>query len=126
MNFYSRESSTQIISNNGGVKPNSVHSVKGQTHTATLYLESFYHKDGKGENAKSYESQRLSEQFMNKVLVNAGKRQKMSAKMVYVGFSRPTHLLAFAVHRNRYEKYLSCIDTYLWEIVLVNSNDGCE
>ncbi len=108
------------------IEINSVHSVKGQTHTATLYLESFYHKDGKGENAKSYESQRLSEQFMNKVLVNAGKRQKMSAKMVYVGFSRPTHLLAFAVHRNRYEKYLSCIDANLWEIVLVNSNDGCE
>ena len=32
-----------------------IHSVKGETHTATLYLETFYCNDG----GKSYESQRL-------------------------------------------------------------------
>ncbi|MBV2196566.1 MAG: UvrD-helicase domain-containing protein, partial [Flavobacterium sp.] len=41
----------------------SVHAVKGQTHCATLYLESYFHQDGRGANAKSYESQRLQNQF---------------------------------------------------------------
>ena len=38
----------------------SVHGVKGQTHCATLYMESYYYNDG----GKSYESQRLTEQFL--------------------------------------------------------------
>ena len=95
-----------------------VHSVKGQTHTATLYIESSYQKDGVGANAKRYESQRLADQFKGKRLPsNAGKRVKESARMVYVGFSRPTHLLAFAVHKDRFDAYLSVIDTGVWEIV---------
>src|SRR5690606_38431512 len=44
----------------------SVHAVKGQTHCATLYLESYYHQDGKGPNSKSYESQRQKDQFLDK------------------------------------------------------------
>lgn len=81
-----------------------VHSVKGETHTATLYLETYYHKDGSGENAKSYESQRLVEQFKGKQFGrNEKDRVKQSAKMVYVGFSRPTHLLCFAVHKKRFK-----------------------
>jgi DNA helicase-2/ATP-dependent DNA helicase PcrA len=98
-----------------------VHSVKGRTHTATLYLETYFQKDGKGINAKSYESQRLAGQFlMNALLGNEGKRVKQSAKMVYVGFSRPTHLLAFAVHRERFDQYLNGLNTSIWEIVRLN------
>jgi DNA helicase II / ATP-dependent DNA helicase PcrA len=82
-----------------------VHSVKGETHTATLYLETYYHKDGAGENAKSYESQRLVEQFKGAQLSeNATDRVKQSARMVYVGFSRPTHLLCFAIHKKRFNQ----------------------
>lgn len=84
------------------VEIGTVHSVKGRTNTATLYMESYYEKDGRGVNAKSYESQRLANQFKGEnINSNAGKRTKQSAKMVYVGFSRPTHLLCFAVHKAR-------------------------
>ena len=91
-----------------------VHSVKGQTHTATLYIESSYYNDG----GKMYESQRLATQFKGENLSpNSRKRVKESAKMVYVGFSRPTHLLVFAVHKKNYASYLSDIDSTRWEVI---------
>jgi hypothetical protein len=45
------------------------------------------------------------------------KRAKQAAKMVYVGFSRPTHLLCFAVHESRFSKLESDIDKNIWEVV---------
>jgi DNA helicase II / ATP-dependent DNA helicase PcrA len=93
-----------------------IHSVKGQTFTAILYLETFYYKDGK----KSYESQRLSEQFnFSPLSGNEGQRVKQSAKMVYVGLSRPTHLLCVAIQKDRFDKYLrQNVDTQgKWEII---------
>ncbi len=79
----------------------SVHGVKGQTHCATLYLESYFQKDGNGANAKSYESQRLRDQFLGtQIQSNVGDRVKQSAKMAYVGFSRPTDLLCITSVQN--------------------------
>ncbi len=98
-----------------------VHSVKGQTHTATLYIESAYYNDG----GKKYESQRLAAQFKGERLrSNAGKRVKESAKMVYVGFSRPTHLLVFAVHKENFESHLSEIDTTRWKVIRAYQEGG--
>jgi hypothetical protein len=96
----------------------SVHSTKGQTHTATLYLESYYYNDG----GKSYESQRLSNQILGvQIPKNAKKRVKQSSKMAYVGFSRPTHLLCLAVHKSRFESVLSAIDRNLWDVIEVKT-----
>lgn len=97
----------------------SVHAVKGQTHCATLYLESYFQQDGRGENAKSYESQRLKDQFLGvKIQSNVGDRVKQSAKMAYVGFSRPTDLLCVAIHKDRFQG-LGSIDRNIWEVVEV-------
>lgn len=105
------------------VKIGTVHSVKGETHTATLYLESYYFQDGRGKKAKSFESQRLKEQFGGKAISpKAGDRTKQSAKMVYVGFSRPTHLLCFAVHKDRLEEKLF-IDNG-WQICKASQEHG--
>jgi len=101
----------------------SVHSVKGQTHCATLYLESYFQKDGNGANAKSYESQRLAHQLLGANLAaNIGDRVKQSAKMVYVGFSRPTDLLCIAIHKDRFDTLLNTISTDLWEIRTVEAD----
>ncbi|MNE18833.1 hypothetical protein D3C80_1118910 [compost metagenome] len=98
----------------------SVHAVKGQTHCATLYLESYFQKDGNGANAKSYESQRLAQQFLGmQIQSNVGNRIKQSAKMAYVGFSRPTDLLCIAVHKDRFDNQLDKIDRGIWEIITV-------
>ncbi len=102
----------------------SVHAVKGQTHCATLYLESYFHQDGRGANAKSYESQRLQNQFLGtQIQSTVGDRVKQSAKMAYVGFSRPTDLLCVAVHKDRFDNFLSEIDREVWEIIEVTNNE---
>lgn len=101
------------------VEIGTVHSAKGQTHTATLYLESYYYNDG----GKSYESQRLTNQLLGiQIPSNAKKRVKQSAKMAYVGFSRPTHLLCLAVHKNRFDSVLSTIDSEIWDVIEVESS----
>jgi hypothetical protein len=95
----------------------SVHAVKGQTHTATLYFETAYGQDGHGAQARSYESQRLAPQFLaTRLTGHEGKRTQQSAKMVYVGFSRPSHLLCFAVHRNRFNAHLPGVEALGWTI----------
>ena len=97
-----------------------IHSAKGQTHTATLYLETYYQKDGRGANAKSYESQRLADQLIgNQMSITAGKRVKESSRMAYVGFSRPTHLLCIAIHKDRYDSISSEISEDDWEILKI-------
>ncbi|MDR3026607.1 UvrD-helicase domain-containing protein [Chryseobacterium sp.] len=89
-----------------------IHSVKGETHTATLYLETFYQN---GNN--NYESQRLSDQLK---FINFNKTQKyhkQSSKMAYVGFSRPTNLLCFAVCKERFDSHLNDINREKWTII---------
>jgi hypothetical protein len=89
-----------------------VHSAKGETHTATLYLESEYQG--------SYESKRLSACFETRDTrfspdPKKDVYKKQSCRMVYVGFSRPTHLLCFAIHRDRLAE--SVFRKNGWEVV---------
>ena len=101
----------------------SVHAVKGQTHCATLYLESYFHQDGRGETAKSYESQRLTDQFLGtQIQSNVGDRVKQSAKMAYVGLSRATDLLCVALHKDRFNRLLNGINRQEWEVVEVEND----
>ena len=111
--------SNMIEENNLKIEITSVHSVKGQTHDATLYLESYYYVDGKGNNAKSYESQRLANQFLGNPFNQTTERAKQSTKMAYVGFSRATQLLCIAIHKDRFEQHLNTIDRNIWEIIEV-------
>ena len=91
------------------VKVGTVHSAKGQTHTATLYLESEYYG--------SRESDKLKDQFKPTPLApSANKTTQQSARMVYVGFSRPTHLLCFAAHKDRIAQTLDMLDAAGWEV----------
>ncbi len=81
------------------IQVGTVHSQKGRTHTATLYMEtSFY----------GVETARTSKQFRGTSHKPKGsdKRIKQSLRMAYVGFSRPTHLLCFAVHEKRLKELL--------------------
>lgn len=102
-----------------------VHSAKGQTHTATLYLETFYNI-GYG----NYESERLRNQLNGVNIVdtlnsNVGGKDKIrqTSKMAYVGFSRPTHLLCIAIHKKRYEAVLSEINGEKWDIIEIETMD---
>ena len=90
-----------------------IHSVKGQTHTATLYLETNYYQQG----TVAYESQRLKSQFKGTAFNDTKARHKESTKMMYVGLSRPTHFLCIAIHNDRYTSNLSDLDQNQWEII---------
>lgn len=89
----------------------SVHAVKGQTHCATLYLESYYHS--------KYESERLTNQFLGNNFSDKRVHHKSSVKMAYVGFSRPTDLLCIAIHKDRFDNVLSTISREDWNIIIV-------
>ena len=99
------------------VEIGTIHSVKGQTHTATLYLETF-----KGRGGGNYESERLANQIKGTVFMKSETGIiNQSVKMVYVGFSRPTHLLCFAVHKSRFDKQLHDIDRDVWEVIEIEN-----
>ncbi|MGX9987218.1 UvrD-helicase domain-containing protein [Soonwooa purpurea] len=111
-NVVDRISTNKINIHGFDIDISTIHSVKGETHTATLYLETFY-----GNGNHNYESERLSDQFK---FINFDKTQKnhrQSSKMVYVGFSRPTNLLCFAVNKQRFDLHLSDIDQQKWNII---------
>jgi len=76
-----------------------VHSVKGETHTATLYLETEYwnNKDIKRVLPCFYGID------VNKVK-KKGNRHSQSLRMSYVGFSRPTHFLCVAANEKSLDK----------------------
>jgi len=71
------------------IEVGTVHSVKSETHTATLYLETF--------NC-GLDSKRLLPFCLGKYPATDAKkaRHRANLKVAHVAFSRPTHLLAFA------------------------------
>lgn len=98
-----------------------IHSVKGETHTATLYLETYYFND----SGKSYESQRLIEQLKgNRICADCGIRVKESLKMAYVGMSRPTDLLCLAIHKSRIAAGDFAELQNSWDIIDLTVNNG--
>ena len=72
-----------------------VHSVKGETHAATLYLETYYNKH--------YESERLKEQFKGVAYSGTDDDTLKSLRVVYVGMSRPRYLLCIAIQKDRFD-----------------------
>jgi len=73
------------------VKLGTVHSVKGQTHTATLFLECF-RNDFNGKQLLDYMT---GDKTYND---KDGKNKKCALKIAYVAMSRPTHFLCAAFH----------------------------
>jgi hypothetical protein len=87
-----------------------IHSVKGETHCATLYLETSYY----GE----HESQRIIQQLCGSPIKgNVGSRIKETLKMAYVGMSRPRYFLCLAIHKDRYVEELNIENGGLWQII---------
>ncbi len=73
---------------NFDIEVSTIHKVKGETHTATLVLETF--KDG-------YDLFQLLDYLKNK-----SNKLKLDSKkkLVYVAMSRPTHFLCLAIHKS--------------------------
>lgn len=137
----------QIITSNLIV--NTVHSVKGQTHFSTLYMELFLFGEYESTSLERVFSGISSLDLIEELKANIrdkeneittlkarGKRGaitlqsdieklkvkinniKKYSKMIYVGFSRPTHFLCFAVEKNRFDKLN--INTDIWDVKKLN------
>jgi len=115
--------------NNIHIKLGSVHSVKGQTHCATMYLETdYYNSETEKLNVEIISKTKKREQVLGKnplffqeqnfSHLNRN-RSKETLKMMYVGFSRPTDLLCFAVRKQNVENELEKYKESGWNIQLI-------
>lgn len=95
------------------VEVGTIHSVKGETHTATLYLETDYYS--------KRESDRILDQINGIPYSNEDPkkdiRRKETLKMAYVGMSRPTHLLCLAAHKENIEQNKEALEANGWVII---------
>lgn len=87
-NVYQYKDESEIII---PIKINTIHGEKGETHTATLYLETF--KNG------SYDSSLIKKQLEGKSFKPS--YNETASKIAYVAMSRPEMLLCFAVSSER-------------------------
>ena len=86
-----------------------VHSVKGETHAATLYLETSYFG--------LHESERLRKQFKGNTYSGTDEKTLNSLKVVYVGMSRPRYLLCVAIQKDRFDA-MDCGELReIWNVV---------
>lgn len=92
-----------------GIDIGTVHSVKGETHKATLYLETKYHKNC---------GVHLIDQLIG-IPYNGkgGNRKERCLKVAHVGMSRPTHLLCVAIGKEIVDKYQIELRKNGWMII---------
>lgn len=91
------------------VELNTVHGVKGETHEATLYLETEHY--GKSD------LQRILPLLEGKSFQYQGRAEK-ARRCVYVGWSRPRHLLCVAMKAETYKSHESCFESD-WKVVKI-------
>jgi len=83
------------------IRVGSIHSVKGETHTATLVLDTFW-QDKKGRHNLGLLLSWLI--GSNLGATSAGMQQQVRLKAHYVAMTRPTHLLCLAMKQSTFEK----------------------
>ena len=86
-----------------------VHSVKGETHAATLFLETKYYK---------FESEHFGDQLCGDAYITrSGDSHVLPAlKVAYVAMSRPKYLLAYAIHKERFDKLDRLKLDAIWDV----------
>ncbi|HAT8498660.1 TPA: AAA family ATPase [Vibrio vulnificus] len=106
--------------NGGKIKLGTIHSVKGETHIATLLLECM--NNGKSESQHFFNSD-VGDLFCGEELkkqLEQGKEQSRRLKSSYVALSRPSHLLCVALKKDN----ANCVDCTKkeqcnWEVMVV-------
>lgn len=96
------------------VEVGTVHSVKGETHRATLYLETFYHKSC---------GQHLIDQLLGTSYTPPQNKKdtykKACLKIAHVGMSRPTHLLCVTLNQELVDQKKEELEAIGWKIIEV-------
>lgn len=107
-NIYKYSSGTTVIE----IEVSTIHGVKGETHTATCYLETFCYK---------YDIKRIMSYMKGQCTIPTQKMIKQNLKMAFVGMSRPSHLLCVAVHNDSISTQEEALRRSGWDI----NNDLC-
>ncbi|MBK3562706.1 UvrD-helicase domain-containing protein [Streptomyces sp. MBT62] len=89
----------------------SIQSAKGETHAATLILECL-ERSGKKYDVHEVLELLSRDQDASKALLTV----QRAAQLVFVGATRATHLLAFAAHRTRAERYVEAMTARGWSV----------
>ena len=92
------------------VKLDTVHGVKGETHDATLYLET--------EHVRSSDLRRIMPLFECGKLKDNAPIYEKSRRCAYVGLSRPRYLLCVAMQERTYEGHAATFEKD-WRVVHV-------
>lgn len=100
------ESNTEEYLEDIPIQIGTIHSVKGQTHCATMYIESEYRGSTELQRMelKGHDFNPLMKNNHNFNAKKGDSYNKQTLKMMYVGFSRPTHLLCFAVRKSSFSE----------------------
>jgi len=112
-NIYKYSSGTNDIE----IEVSTIHGVKGETHTATCYLETFFH---------AYDIKRIINYIKGEHSEPTQKRVIQNLKMAFVGMSRPSHLLCIAVHRDSISGQEEALRRSGWDVdneLCASSND---
>lgn len=105
----------------------SIHAVKGETHTATLALETY---------SRAHHLEKLLKQLKGKRATSANEALKNRLKLHYVAMTRPARLLCLALKKDTLtdkktgiikEKDIKALKKQGWKkIGVLNSNGGCD
>lgn len=105
-------SCNSVIVDDITVELGTIHSVKGETHDATLVLETKNHQYDIGLLIKF-----LTGELPTEDNSNLGKRKTKFMRQLYVAASRPRYLLCLAIHESRITTELeNALNTRGWNI----------
>ncbi len=102
------------------VRLSSIHSVKGETHTATLVLDSFYFNHHLSELKPWLLGAKVGGSVISKKgkIVFESSRMLSRLKLHYVAMTRPTHLLCVAMRKDTFaEGELDTLASRGWTII---------
>jgi hypothetical protein len=91
------------------IRVGSIHSVKGETHTATLVLDTYFH----GHHLQELKRWLLGQ---NAGRGNAGVRMQARLKQHYVAMTRPSHLLCLAMMDTFSEAEIGALKARAWRV----------
>ena len=128
--FCERDFDTELInaetpSEFPDIEIESVHSTKGQTHCATMYVETSF-KDYESSHLfkikKKATRKRPEVLYPNPLFQEKAEYAQVTCKavmhMMYVGFSRPTHLLCYASYKHNWNnKRIEKMEQLGWKII---------
>lgn len=96
------------------IQAGSIHSVKGQTHTATLVLETFWYDHNLAHILPWFTNEKHGWKKAD------GVRQEARLKLHFVAMTRPTHLLCLAMSRGALnDEHMKVFRTRGWRLLQV-------